>query len=180
MKNTKENQKKLSLMEAFPSLAKEWHPEKNKTLTPEDVTPDDVSQAWWQCNLKHEYSAVVKDRVDGAGCPLCPSITKPFPGMITLAEDKPEAIKFWHPTKNGNRTPHDFSKQAGTKVWWKCEKGHEWYATVNSMRFKPRCRICYPGIGTSPHYNLAVKRPELEAQWHPTKNGTFLPTQVTP
>lgn len=33
--------KKLSLMEAYPSLAKEWHPEKNDVLTPGDVTPGD-------------------------------------------------------------------------------------------------------------------------------------------
>ena len=172
--------KKLSLQEAFPSLAKEWHPNKNEMLTPKDVRPNDDIQVWWKCSLKHEWIATVKDRVDGAVCPHCPPITKPFPKMITLAEDQPDAVKFWHPKKNGNRTPHQFSKQSGNKVWWKCEKGHEWFAAIGSMRYKPHCPLCYPGPGTSATYNLAVKYPELALQWHPTKNGELLPTQVTP
>lgn len=167
-------------MEAFPSLAKEWHPEKNEILTPEDVTPSDSIQVWWKCILKHEWIAVVKDRVNGAGCPYCPSVTRLFPGMATLASDQPEAVKYWHPKKNGNRTPDQFSAKSILKVWWKCEKGHEWYAAVQSMRWNPKCPICYPGHRASREYNLAVKRPELARQWHPTKNGSLLPTQVSP
>jgi hypothetical protein len=33
MKHKKENKKKLSLKEAYPSLAKEWHPEKDVRRT---------------------------------------------------------------------------------------------------------------------------------------------------
>lgn len=172
--------KNLSLQEAFPSLAKEWHPVKNEMLTPNDVRTTDDIQVWWKCSLKHEWIATVKDRVDGGICPQCPPITKPFPRMITLADDRPEAVKFWHPTKNGNRTPHQFSRQSGNKVWWRCEKGHEWYNTIGSMWYNPHCPLCYPGPGTSATYNLAVKAPELALQWHPVKNGELLPTQVTP
>jgi len=167
-------------MEAFPSLAKEWHPTKNDILTPEDVKPTDFIHAWWKCNLKHEWIAVVTDRVDGAGCPFCPSTSRKSSSIITLADAQPGAIKFWHPKKNGNRTPDQFAKQSAIKVWWKCEKGHEWYATIGSMRLNPHCPYCYPGMGTSQNYNLAVKRPELARQWHPTKNGALLPTQVSP
>jgi hypothetical protein len=180
MKRVKKKQKKLSLMEAFPSLAKEWHPVKNEILTPNDVKPTDFIHAWWICNLKHEWIALVVDRVNGAGCPFCPSVSRKFSGMITLAEYKPKAVEYWHKKKNGNRTPDQFCAQSVIKVWWKCEKGHEWYATIASMRYNPRCPYCYPGKGTSPDYNLAVKRPDLARQWHPSKNGSLLPTQIAP
>jgi hypothetical protein len=180
MTGRKKKRNKLSLMEAFPFLAKEWHKGKNEILGPEDVRPKDFIHVWWICNLKHEWVAAVVDRVNGAGCPICPPVTKPFPGMISLAEAQPEALKYWHPKKNGERTPDQFSKQSANKVWWKCEKGHEWYATIRSMRDKPRCRICFPGPRTSADNNLAVKRPELARQWHPTKNGTLVPTEISP
>jgi len=37
-----------------------------------------------------------------------------------------------------------------------------------------------PRIPLSPEYNLAVKFPEVAAQWHPTKNGDLTPENVTP
>ncbi|MCP5046842.1 MAG: zinc-ribbon domain-containing protein [bacterium] len=180
MTNKKKKKKQLSLMEAFPSLAIEWHQVKNKKLGPGDVTPDDSTQVWWECNQKHEWRAAVADRVSGACCPFCPRVTKPFLNMKTLAEAQPEAAKYWHPEKNGDRTLDRFSHKSAGKVWWKCEKGHEWYATIYSMRYKPRCRICYPGKRTSPDYNLAVKKPRLARQWHPTKNGTLTPSDIAP
>jgi len=167
-------------MEAFPSLAKEWHPTKNDILTPEDVAPTDFIHAWWQCNREHEWIAVISDRVEGAGCPFCPDISDKHSRMIMLPDAQPEAIKYWHPKKNGNRTPDQFAQQSAIKVWWKCQKGHEWYDTIASMRFNPRCPCCYPGWRTSENNNLAVKRPEVARQWHPTKNGTLLPTHVSP
>jgi len=36
-----------------------------------------------------------------------------------------------------------------------------------------------PRIPLSPEYNLAVKFPEVAAQWHPTKNGELTPGYVT-
>lgn len=167
-------------METFPSLAKEWHPEKNNGLKPGDVKPDSSLQVWWRCNLKHEWTAAVIDRVNGAICPTCPPVTNPFPKMVSLAEAQPEAVKYWHPTKNGDRTLDKFSNQSGYKVWWQCQKGHQWFDTIQSMRFKPRCRQCYPGTRTTQHYNLAVIRPVLMRQWHPTKNGDLSPTDVSP
>lgn len=41
-------------------------------------------------------------------------------------------VKEWHPTKNGDLKPSDFTAGSGQKVWWKCPKGddHEWEARI--------------------------------------------------
>ena len=64
----------------------------------------------------------------------------------SLAETNPELAEQWHPTKNGDLTPFDFTAGSNKKVWWKCEKGtdHEWFSVIYS-RAKKRgnsCPIC--------------------------------------
>ena len=36
-------------MEINPELVKEWHPPKNESITPNDVTPGSSEQVWWKC-----------------------------------------------------------------------------------------------------------------------------------
>lgn len=55
-----------------PSLAKEWHPKKNGSLTPKDVAPNSNKKVWWICERKHEWAAIVQNRNRGHGCPYCP------------------------------------------------------------------------------------------------------------
>jgi hypothetical protein len=70
---TKEN----NLSVRFPDLLKEWHPEKNKTLTPDKVSPKSHKRVWWVCKRGHEWESVVYSRTTGVGCPYCkPQISK--------------------------------------------------------------------------------------------------------
>ena len=55
----------------YPDIAKEWHPTKNGTLTPDQVLPGSHRPVWWRCAHGHEWRAIVKSRVSGAGCPIC-------------------------------------------------------------------------------------------------------------
>jgi hypothetical protein len=56
----------------------------------------------------------------------------------------PDIAAEWHPTKNGDLTADDVTRGAGRPVWWRCQFGHEWKATVNHRTAKgvgcPRCR----------------------------------------
>ena len=47
-----------------------------------------------------------------------------------LASTHPALLKEWDFDKNKTITPYDVSKGSNKKVWWKCEKGHEWESTV--------------------------------------------------
>ena len=40
-----------------PDLAKEWHPTKNGSLSPKDVTPESQMEVWWLCENGHWWQA---------------------------------------------------------------------------------------------------------------------------
>lgn len=65
--------KSNSFQENFSDISKEWHPTKNKNLTPDQVTYGSQKKVWWQCkkNSRHEWEAVIANRSKGKGCPFC-------------------------------------------------------------------------------------------------------------
>ena len=66
-------------------------------------------------------------------------------------------------------------------MWWKCpeDTGHEWEAGVNSRSRGAGCPYC-SGLRTTPTASLSALRPDLAAQWHPTKNDPLTPEDLTP
>ena len=162
-----------------PDLAAEWHPTKNGDLTPSDVLPGSHRLVWWQCPHGHEWRAQIKSRVSGAGCPVC-SNRALLRGVNDLATNNPELARQWHPTKNGDLTPADVVPGTRRKVWWVCDKGHEWRAAVSARVNGSGCPVCtskkiVPGIN-----DLASQYPAVAKEWHPTKNGSLTPEQVAP
>lgn len=65
-----------SLAVLYPEIAKEWHPIKNSTLTPNQVIAGTATKAWWRCSIDpfHEWEALISNRTQyGIGCPACNS-----------------------------------------------------------------------------------------------------------
>lgn len=50
------------LASQFPAIAAQWHPGKNETLTPQQVTPSSNRKVWWRCEKGHDYQAA-KERL---------------------------------------------------------------------------------------------------------------------
>lgn len=142
IENLREYIKKTnSLLYTNLKLAKEWHYERNGKLKPEHVLPNSVKKVWWKCGNGHEWQAKIQNRKNGRGCPYC-SGKKVLPGYNDLATINPELAKEWNCEKNGNLKPEDFTANSGKKVWWKCEKGHEWQAMINNRSKGTGCPYC--------------------------------------
>lgn len=100
----------------------------------------------------------------------------------SLNETHPELVKEWHPTKNGDLTPQDVSYGSTKKVWWMCDKGHEWEAVVNNRSRGSGCPYCKynnhkrPIVGET---DLATTHPKLTKEWHPMRNGKLTPQDVS-
>ena len=61
----------------------------------------------------------------------------------SLLENYPNIVKEWNYKKNGNLKPVDVSANSGKKVWWVCEKGHEWEAKISNRINNDRsCPYC--------------------------------------
>jgi hypothetical protein len=181
--NTKPRRKK-SLADTHPAIAKEWHPTKNGTLTPHEITAGSNKKVWWLCskNKSHEWQAPCYDRTGKhkSGCAFC-SGRRVHPSNC-LANLNPELAKEWHPTKNGKLTPYDVTIGSARRVWWRCLKNptHEWQAACsNRTGQKQGCPFCANKKADLTNC-LASTFPEIAKEWHPTKNGSLTPQQVTP
>ena len=93
----------------------------------------------------------------------------------------------WHPSKNGNLTPHDVARGSSKKVWWQCSVcGYEWQATLSHRtngRGCPQCgRFANIKARSTPdvEQSLADINPELIRDWHPNKNGEVTPYDFKP
>ncbi len=91
-----------------------------------------------------------------------------------LATTHPHLIKEWHPTKNGDLTPHDVTAGSHKKVWWKCDKGddHEYYTIIKDKTSGRGCSVC-AGKKVVESNCLATVYSHLAKEWHPTKNGNL-------
>jgi len=130
-----------SLGYLYPELAKEWHPIKNGELIPYGVLPHTKKKVWWIDDKKHEWMAIVGNRVNGTNCPYCDG--KQVCKDNCLATKNPELIKEWHPTKNGNLTAYDVTSKSDKKVWWKCSVcNHNWFAAIKHRTAGEGCPLC--------------------------------------
>lgn len=167
------------LSTCYPELALEWHPTKNTPLTAEQVLPGSHRKVWWMCKKGHEWQAQIKSRVSGCGCPICAD-RKIQPNENDFAACFPQVATQWHPTKNGILNPAALAPASRRKVWWRCEKGHEWQASVASRTSGGSgCPVCTGKIVVSGENDLGSQFPQLAAQWDKEKNGNLTPQNVT-
>ena len=142
------------LLTINPSLAKEWNYEKNDGLTPGDVTPNSNKKVWWKCSKGHEWQVSINNRSNGNGCPYCAG-QKVILGENDLQTINPSLAKEWNYEKNDGLTPMDVTPNSGQKIWWKCNKGHEWRATINDRSRGRGCPVCNSERHTSfPEYAI--------------------------
>jgi very-short-patch-repair endonuclease len=171
-----------------PDLAAEWHPARNGDFTPLQVTVSSSREAWWQreCvsgEVPHQWQATVVNQSTFGTCSVCRG-RKVQVGVNDLATVRPDLATEWHPTRNGELTPTKVTRHSMREVWWQREcvpdqTAHEWNDTVTHRNTDGGCHVCSGRkiqVGVN---DLATLRPELAAEWHPTRNGDFTPAKVT-
>ncbi|WP_231925987.1 zinc-ribbon domain-containing protein [Micromonospora echinofusca] len=131
-------QKAEPLTRAFPELAAQWHPTKNR-LTPDQVGETSRRRAWWisPC-CAHEWEESPRDRVlqPALRCPLCNTILR------SLAYRDPDLAAQWHP---GNAlTAYHVKPFSSVTVRWVCpaDASHQWDAPVMVRSSGTGCPTC--------------------------------------
>ncbi len=165
-----------SIKAIYPEIAKEWHSTKNGKLKPTAVAPRSGRKVWWKCSKGHEWEAVIAYRTSGGGCPYCSG--KRASDEYNLAKLRPDVAKRWNKEKNKGLKPEDFTHGSKVKVWWNCEKGHEYKASINDRTSGRGCPYC-AGHKVSDDNNLQYLYPEIAKEWHFEKNGNLLPKHIT-
>lgn len=100
------------------------------------------------CNniFERRYGAYLSSLKKGEGIDSCKKCINDKITKIkkrSIGDKFPELIVEWHPTKNGNKTPFDYSYGSSKLVWWLGECGHEWQTTVGTRTIdKKNCPYC--------------------------------------
>lgn len=159
-------------------LLSQWDRARNGALTPTQISHGSHRKVFWRCEQGHQWQAAVYSRsTGGTGCPYC-SGQKRLPDVGTLASEFPELAAQWHPTKNSDLFPDQIPPATHRRVWWLCEKGHEWSASIHSRTSGSGCPVCANRVIQTGENDLATTHPKLTGQWHPKKNGSLQPSAV--
>lgn len=169
------------LLTTHPDIACEWDYEKNKNLTPRDVTAGSNKKVWWTCDKGHSYETYIVQRTTkNSSCPYC-SGHRVLPGFNSLADTRPEIASEWDYERN-EVTPDDVTAGSSLKAWWKCSCGHSYEASVYLRTRKnigTGCPYC-SNKKVMPGFNdLATTNPEIACEWNYEKNGNLTPRDIT-
>lgn len=161
-----------------PEFAIFWHPTLNGDETPDKYSNSSGFKPWWQCALKHDFKAAIRDFTNGHGCPYCAG-NKAWAGYNDLATLRPEMAAQWHPGLN-DILPTQVTVASKTKVWWTGECGHDFFASVGARTVSgTACPYCAGQKILIGFNDLATTHPDIVKQWHPTKNIEYTPQSIT-
>jgi len=130
----------------FPDVAKLWS--KRNDLSPSEVRYGEHRQVWWRCKTGHEFQAGIWNMIAAfqrgsasGGCPYCSGRRSSSEDNLALAA--PHLVGQWNSTRNGDIRPEDFLSKSNKRVWWVCDKGHEWEAVISTRFSGCGCPVCY-------------------------------------
>lgn len=85
----------------------------------------------------------------------------------------------WNYEKNTGLLPASVSDGSNLKVWWFCDKAHEFQGIISDrVRRKSKCPYCVNKKVLKGFNDLVTVHPEIAHQWHPSKNGSLKPSEV--
>lgn len=159
---------KNNLVYLYPELAQQWDSDKN-TIPPDQVLPGSHKKAWWICDKGHSWAAVIKSRASGRKCPYCAG-KKVLQGFNDFAYIHPTIASEWNYKRNDLK-PQEVMQNSGKKVWWKCDKGHEWETKINSrVSGGTGCPYCSGNKVIIGETDLKTCFPDLIKEWDFDKN----------
>lgn len=179
-----------SIAHLYPSIVLDWDYEKNNHLSPKHFSPGSEMSVYWKCqkNDEHRWKGKINDRVKSRGCPFCTGRRVCIDN--SLATLFPHLAAQWDYDNNGGLTPSQVTAGSSREVYWKCDCGSSWKASIWHRRQGGNlgCPNCYnKNIRGKSLIKKAVQKngsfsdkfPELAKEWHPEKNGLQLPSMLS-
>ncbi|CAL9554400.1 zinc-ribbon domain-containing protein [Streptomyces sp. enrichment culture] len=171
-----------SIAELRPDLAAEWDSERNEVSAAQVAARSNTPARWWRCPTddRHRYDMPPSERWRGSGCPYCSGRRVGYGNELSTVY--PELAAEWvaAPGRPG-LTPSDVTPFSATLVSWRCfhDNRHHWTEKVSQRTLRPSCPFC-SGSRIDGTNNLAVRHPDLAAEWHAELNGSLRPEDIGP
>ncbi len=96
-----------------------------------------------------------------------------------MANRKEYLLTEWDSGKNLPFTPRGLSYGSKKKLWWRCEKGHQWQAALRSRSAGAGCPYCAGRLVAPGENDLETTHPELVPEWLAEKNLPLTPRALT-
>lgn len=131
---------KNDLATVNPEWLRMWDYSANKKQ-PRDYMLFSHAAAFFRCDKGHVFKREISKMNESDVCPVCIG-KKILSGYNDFATIHPELMNEWCSEKNQGIEPKTISRNSGLKVWWECNQGHRWRATVDSRSRGRNCPIC--------------------------------------
>lgn len=167
-------QTKGSVADNYPELVDEWvECISNKTKTPKTTTCRCNELVKWKClSCGHEWDALVSDRTDGHGCPVCMKkqaskirIQKKILNNGSLNDAYPELAKeivFF--LDDEELTPNQVTLKCHKNAMWECSTcGFMWTTSVLNRVYGSECPNC---VANRKNSNLQNKVADYLYYWY--------------
>jgi len=128
------------MLNNYPELISEWDWVKNQKLNVDELSCGSNKIAWWICQKGHSYDSKISTRFKTKGCPYC-SNQRILAGYNDFESQQSDLMKFWNFSKN-TVSPKEISPRSGKKVWWICERGHEYQSSPHLVSTGRKCLYC--------------------------------------
>jgi len=165
------------LKKTNPKLAKEWDYNKNKSLTPRDVTSGSSEEAYWLCHVcGYSWMATINHRSSGCGCLKCANKSMGDRRRSSKKEFVEKAIKIHDKKYQYNKVNYKNGKINVAIYCKKCK--NYFYQSPNSHLSGhgcPRCHLSKIEINVEnilKKYNIKF---EKQKRFNTCKNKKRLP-----
>lgn len=152
-----------------PELLSDWD-YKNNTVLPEEISYTSSVKVWWICVKEHSYEMKIHNKNSGKqSCPYC-SNKKVWRGFNDLGSNFPELEKEWHYKRNSHLLdPYQINIFSHKKVWWICDKDHEWETEIRQRtgmyKTSTGCPFCAGKKVMVGFNDLATTHPALSKEF---------------
>jgi ribosomal protein S17E len=183
-----------SLLIIQTPIAEDWDYNNNSGIDINAVYKTSRLLVHWKCINGHKYKTSVFSRVRSNGCKECSKASFSEERIklnalkgTSFADENPKIVNEWNLARN-KFSPNEVTSKSSLKIWFKCNKGHEWMTTPKARTMGRGCPICYkknsPQIIRASKLkktgiSLAIKHPDLLDEWDYNKNK-FTPEELTP
>lgn len=162
-----------AMLKVKPELWVEWDFKKNDELGYDiwKVSQGSNKEVYWTClKCNSQYHNMITDRVNrDSKCSYCSgrkvNHTNSLSSLNTILASE------WHPSKNGNLTPHNFTCHSSEKVWWLGKCGHEWEARITNRSRGNGCPYCANKKLLVGFNDMWTTNPELAGQLANPEDG---------
>jgi len=132
-----------------------------------------ITKLRWRCVEDHEWEATPNSIQSGSWCPACSRVQSGSTQRASIEDAKALAIQ-----RSGQCLSSEY-KNNSQKLRWRCAEGHEWGASIASIKKGSWCSVCSLGVServckVALENGLGRSFPKARPEWLVNERGNLM------